>query len=137
MQYWLLKSEPTEWSWEMQSAKGDKGEPWTGVRNFQAQGFLKQMKQGDQCFFYHSGKRKEIVGVVKVIKSVEPDPTDVSNRFGMVTVVAMYSMRPVPLTWVKAQPNLQTMKLVKQPRLSVQPVSEIEWNEIQKQGIGA
>ena len=137
MQYWLLKSEPTEWSWEMQAAKGDRGEPWTGVRNFQAQGFLKQMKQGDQCFFYHSGKRKEIVGVVKVIKSFELDPTDVSNRFGMVTVVAMYPMKPVSLTWVKAQPNLQTMKLVKQPRLSVQPVSEIEWNEIQKQGIGA
>ena len=88
----------------MQVAKGESGEPWTGVRNHQAQGFLKQMKQGDQCFFYHSGKRKEIVGVAKVIKSFEPDPTDASNRFGMVTVVAMHSMTPVPLTWVKAQP---------------------------------
>ena len=75
--------------------------------------------------------------MVEVIKSFEPDPTDASMRFGMVTVKAMYPLKQVSLTWVKAQPNLQTMKLVKQPRLSVQPVSEIEWNAIQKQGIGA
>ena len=137
MQYWLLKSEPTEWSWDKQLARGEVGEPWTGVRNYQAQGFLKKMKRGDQCFFYHSGKRKEIVGVVEVIKSFEPDPTDLSKRFGMVTVRAMYPMTPVTLKWVKAQRSLQTMKLVMQPRLSVQPVSDTEWTIIKEQGIGA
>ena len=127
MKYWLLKSEPDVFSIDDLYDCKDHTEPWDGIRNYQARNFMRdEMVINDQCFFYHSGKRKEIVGVAKVIKSFEPDPTDASNRFGMVTVVAMHSMTPVPLTWVKAQLNLQTMKLVKQPRLSVQPFSERE-----------
>jgi len=134
MQYWLLKSEPDEWSWTEQVAIGDLGEPWTGVRNYQARNYLQQMRVGDLAFFYHSGKVRWVVGTVEVIKAYEPDPTDVTGKFGMVTVRARSPLTPVSLSWIKKHPMLQMMKLNKQPRLSVQPVTKEEWDIIVEKG---
>ena len=124
MQYWLLKSEPDEWSWTDQVSVGERGEPWTGVRNYQARNYLQQMQVGDLGFFYHSGKVRSVVGIVEVIKSYEPDPTDPTGKFGMVTVKTRCSLTPVSLSWIKEHSMLQMMKLNKQPRLSVQPVTK-------------
>lgn len=134
MQYWLLKSEPDEWSWMEQVAIGDFGEPWTGVRNYQARNYMQQMRFGDLGFFYHSGKVRSVVGIVEVIKVYEPDPTDTTGKFGMVTVKARCSLTPVSLFWIKEHPMLQRMKLNKQPRLSVQPVTKEEWDIIVEKG---
>ena len=134
MRYWLLKSEPEEWSWSMQIAKGSEGEPWTGVRNYQARNLMKEMQVGDLCFFYHSGKTRGIVGVVEVMEAYQPDPTDASGRFGMVVVVARDSLQPISLQWIKNHPDLQEMKLLKQSRLSVQPVTNEEWNILLNKG---
>ena len=134
VRYWLLKSEPDEWSWSMQVAKGTVGEPWTGVRNYQARNLMKEMQVGDLCFFYHSGKTREIVGVVEVMEAYQPDPTDVSGRFGMVVVAARDSLQPISLQWIKNHPDLQEMKLLKQSRLSVQPVTNEEWNILLNKG---
>lgn len=131
MAYWLFKSEPEAWSWEQQKKRGAKGEPWNGVRNYQAANNMKAMKKGDRGFFYHSVKEKRIVGIVEVIGEYRPDPTDDSGRFGLVDVKAVGDVEtPVTLDDVKANPKLHGMALLKQSRLSVQPVAPAEWNEI-------
>jgi len=131
MNYWLMKSEPSTWSWDDQQAKGDEGEGWDGVRNYQASNNMKAMDIGDLAFFYHSVNEKQIVGIVEVIELYHPDPTDASGRFGMVTVKAVKSMsRPVTLAEIKANPKLEKMVLVNNSRLSVQPVTAAEWKEV-------
>ena len=131
MKYWLLKSEPETWSWEMQKKKGAKGEPWSGVRNHTAKLNLKAMKKGDLAFFYHSGDEKAVVGIVEVIGEFRPDPTDEKGIFGLVDVKAVKDVpRPVTLAEVKATPALAEMSLVKSFRLSVQPVTAAEWKKV-------
>lgn len=126
MAYWLLKSEPDSFSWADQVARGAKGEPWTGVRNHQAKNFLKQMAIGDLAFFYHTGDEKQIVGVVEVIKDSYPDPTDLA--WFAVDIVAREPLKkPISLATMKADPALADLALVKSPRLSVQPVSDLHW----------
>ena len=133
MNYWLFKSEPSNWSWDDQQEAGKKGEGWDGVRNYQASKNMKNMKVGDYGFFYHSVKEKSIVGVVEVIKEYHPDPTDKTNRFGMVRVRALKSLPvPVTLSQIKENKNLRDFQMIKQNRLSVVPVSQKEWNEICK-----
>jgi len=135
MNYWLFKTEAETFSWDMQKAKGTKGEPWTGVRNFTAARNMKDMKKGDLGFFYHTGDEKRIVGIVEVIKEYERDPTDESGRFGLVTVKAVKDFpRPVTLEEVKADPKFKDMALVKYSRLSVQPVTAAEWKTICAKG---
>ncbi len=131
MAYWLFKSEPGEWSWDDQVAKGAKGEGWNGVRNHQASNNMKAMVVGDLGFFYHSVNEKRIVGIVEVIKPYAPDPTDESGRFGLVTVKAVSPVpEPVTLAQIKADPSLQDMALVRQSRLSVTPITDGEWQTI-------
>lgn len=131
MSYWLFKSEPETWSWDDQTKRGKKGEPWDGVRNHQANNFMKDMKVGDLGFFYHSGKERRIVGIVEVVKEWYLDPTDASGKFGMVDVTALGAANdPVGLDKVKADERLSNMVLVKNPRLSVQPVTLQEWDII-------
>ena len=133
MNYWLFKSEPSNWSWENQLKVGDKGEGWDGVRNYQAANNMKKMKIGDLGFFYHSVKEKQIVGVVKVIKEYHPDPTDKTKRFGMVKVKALKSLPvKVSLEEIKNNENLSKFQMLKQNRLSVVPVTNLEWAEICK-----
>ena len=133
MNYWLLKSEPETWSWEMQKKRGAKGEPWSGVRNHTAKLNLKAMKKGDLGFFYHSGGEKAVVGIVEVIGEYRPDPTDEKGVFGLVDVKAVKDMpRPVTLAQIKATPALSGMSLVKSFRLSVQPVTATEWKKVCK-----
>jgi predicted RNA-binding protein with PUA-like domain len=135
MAYWLFKTEPESFSWEMQKQRGAKGEPWSGVRNWQAARNMKQMKKGDRGFFYHTGEEKQIVGIVAVIGEYRPDPTDESGRFGLVDVKAVADVpKPVTLAEAKADPKLKDMILVKYSRLSVQPVTEAEWKHICKLG---
>ena len=135
MQYWLMKSEPSSWSWDDQLARGDQGEGWDGVRNHQASNNMKAMNIGDLAFFYHSVNEKQIVGIVEVIELYHPDPSDASGRFGMVTVKAVTSLtRPVTLAEIKADARLADMALVKQSRLSVTPVSKIQWEMILDMG---
>ena len=135
MAYWLVKSEPDAWSFDQQVAKGHKGEPWTGVRNFTAKQNLKLMKEGEHAFFYHSNVGKEIVGIVEVIREAYPDPTDESGRFSAVDVKAVKRVpNPVTLTAIKADPRLSDMALVKYSRLSVQPVTDREWRLICEMG---
>jgi len=129
MAYWLLKSEPDSISWADQVARGDAGEPWTGVRNHQAKNFLKQMAVGDLAFFYHTGDEKQIVGVVEVIKTAYPDPTDPA-WFAVEGVARAPLKRPVSLARIKADPALSELALVKSPRLSVQPVSDDHWHHL-------
>ena len=128
MAYWLFKTEPETWSWEMQKKKGAKGEPWSGVRNHQAANNMKAMKKGERGFFYHSGEERSIVGIVEVIGEYRPDPTDETGRFGLVDVKAVADVpKPVSLVAAKANPKLADMTLVKFSRLSVQPVTAAEW----------
>lgn len=135
MNYWLFKTEPETFSWAMQKKKGAKGEPWSGVRNFAAAKHMKAMKKGDLGFFYHTGDEKQIVGIVEVIAEYKPDPTDETGKFGLVDVKAVKDVpRPVTLAEVKSDPRLKTMVLVREPRLSVQPVTEAEWKHICKLG---
>jgi predicted RNA-binding protein with PUA-like domain len=131
MQYWLLKSEPSSWSWQDQLDRGDAGEGWDGVRNYQASNNMKAMQIGDLAFFYHSVNEKQIVGIVEICALYHPDPTDASGRFGMVTVKAVKSVsKPVTLASIKADERLQDMALVRQVRLSVTPVTEPQWHII-------
>ena len=131
MKYWLFKSEPETWSWEMQKKKGGKGEPWSGVRNHTAKLNMVAMKKGDLGFFYHSGAEKAVVGIVEVIGEFRPDPTDEKGLFGLVVVKAVKDLpRPVTLAECKANPKLKDMSLVTSFRLSVQPVTEAEWKEV-------
>jgi len=135
MNHWLFKTEPETFSWEMQKQRGAKGEPWTGVRNFAAAKNMKAMKKGDLGFFYHTGDEKQIVGIVEVIAEYKPDPTDETRRFGLVDVRAVKDVpKPVTLADVKADPKLKGMVLAREPRLSVQPVTEEEWKHICKLG---
>ena len=135
MAYWLFKSEPGAWSWDQQVQKGDTGEGWNGVRNYQAVNNMKAMNFGDLGFFYHSVAEKQIVGIVDVIAPYHPDPTDASGRFGMVTVRAIAPMvRPVTLAEIKAEQPLAQLALVRQARLSVVPVSAEEWGYILNMG---
>jgi predicted RNA-binding protein with PUA-like domain len=128
MAYWLVKSEPSVWSWDMQVAKGAKGEAWTGVRNFTARQNLVAMKKGDRAFFYHSGEGKEIVGVAEVTREHYPDPTDKTGAFVVVDLKTDEKLpTPVTLAAIKAEPKLKDMALVKYSRLSVQPVTAEEW----------
>ncbi|MEM6490298.1 MAG: EVE domain-containing protein [Pseudomonadota bacterium] len=129
MQYWLMKSEPSSWSWDDQVAKDV--EHWDGVRNHQASNNMKAMRVGDRAFFYHSVNEKRVVGVVEVVKEYYPDHTDASGRFGMVDVKTVGPMpQPVTLAAIKAEPDLADMPLVKQSRLSVAPVSGAQWAKI-------
>jgi len=131
MAYWLFKSEPDAWSWDMQKKKGAKGEPWSGVRNHTAKLNMMAMKQGDLGFFYHSGDEKAVVGIVEIIGEYRPDPSDEKGLFGMVIVKAMKDVpRPVTLAECKANPKLKEMSLVTSFRLSVQPVTPAEWKEV-------
>jgi predicted RNA-binding protein with PUA-like domain len=131
MAYWLFKSEPESWSWAQQKKKGAKGEPWNGVRNYQAANNMKAMKKGDKGFFYHSGADRQIVGIVEVIGEYRPDVTDEKGRFGLVDVKAVRDVpNPVTLADIKANPALKEMVLVKNTRLSVQPVSATEWKRV-------
>ncbi|MEL6608762.1 MAG: EVE domain-containing protein [Pseudomonadota bacterium] len=131
MAYWLFKSEPDTWSWDQQTAKGDTGEEWDGVRNYQARNFMREMKIGDQGFFYHSQKTREIVGIVEVIADAHPDSTTDDDRWECVDIKAVAPLaRPVTLDEIKADDRLSDMVLVKNSRLSVQPVTDAEWDII-------
>ena len=135
MRYWLMKSEPSTWSWDNQQARGDAGEGWDGVRNHQAANNMKAMDIGDLAFFYHSVNEKRIVGIVEVTGRYHPDPSDASGRFGMVTVKAVKGLaRPVTLAEIKADDRLAGMALVRQSRLSVTPVSAEQWRIIMEMG---
>jgi predicted RNA-binding protein with PUA-like domain len=135
MAYWLVKSEPSVWSWDHQVAKGAKGEPWTGVRNFTARQNLVAMKKGDKAFFYHSNEGKEIVGIAEVIKEAYPDPTDKTGKFVCVDIKADKPLKTaVTMTAIKADKKLAAMALVKYSRLSVQPVTAEEWKLVCKMG---
>ena len=135
MKYWLFKSEPEKWSWEQQKAKGDAGEEWDGIRNYQARNFMREMKIGDRGFFYHSNKGLEVVGVVEVSAESAPDSTTDDPRWDCVHLRALADVpRPVTLKAVKANPKLAEMALVTSFRLSVQPVTTAEWKEVCKMG---
>ncbi len=126
MAYWLLKSEPDDWSWAEQVAKGRQGAEWTGIRNFSAQNHLRAMKKGEQAFFYHTGKERAIVGIVKVIAEAHPDSTDPAWR--SIDVAAVEPLpTPVGLDRIKADKRFAGMALVRLARLSVQPVTDAEW----------
>ena len=131
MAYWLFKSEPSTWSWQNQLDKGDEGEGWDGVRNYQASNNMKAMAVGDLGFFYHSVNEKQIVGIVEVCETYHPDPTDASGRFGMVSVKAVGTVtKPVTLAMMKAEEALSDFALIRQSRLSVVPVSKEQWDFI-------
>ena len=127
--YWLLKSEPSTWSWEDQVKAGV--EMWDGVRNYQARNNLMSMKKKDLCFFYHSVSEKLIIGIVEVVKEHYPDPTDKTGRFVVTDVKAKKKLKnPVSLEEIKANPKLSSIALIKQSRLSVMPLSKNEWEII-------
>jgi predicted RNA-binding protein with PUA-like domain len=135
MNYWLVKSEPSVWSWDQQVDKGAKGEAWTGVRNFTARQNLVNMKKGDKAFFYHSNEGKEIVGIAEIIKEAYPDPTDKTGKFVCVDIKADKPLKtPVTMAAIKADKKLADMALVKYSRLSVQPVTAEEWKYVCKMG---
>ena len=131
MKYWLVKSEPNAWSWDEHVTAGIA--EWDGVRSHQACNNMKAMKIGDRAFFYHSIKEKQVVGILEVAKEYYPDPTDKSERFGMVDFKALKAVEsPVTLADIKATPELHSMALVRQSRLSVMPVTASEWRLILK-----
>ena len=129
MKYWLLKSEPNTWSWNDQVNEG--ASMWDGVRNYQARNNLKKMKKGDEAFFYHSVSEKSVVGIVKVVKEYYNDPTDETERFVVVDVKAIKKLKnSVSLNEIKLNKKLKNIALIKQSRLSVMPITNLEWNEI-------
>lgn len=133
MAYWLFKSEPATWSWDDQVARGEAGEEWNGVRNYQARNFMRDMKTGDLGFFYHSQTDREIVGIVEVIAEAHPDSTTDDPRWECVDIKAVRPLtRPVSLDEIKSESRLADMVLVRNSRLSVQPVSEAEWRVIEE-----
>ena len=135
MAYWLLKTEPEEYSWDDLTKKAAKGDAWTGVRNFTARNHLKAMRKGDRVFIYHTGDEKQIVGVAEVVRESYPDPTDEKSVFLSVDVKALDPLpKPVTLAAVKADKKLADMALVKYGRLSVQPVTDAEWKIVCKMG---
>ena len=134
-QYWLFKSEPEVWSWDMQKAKGAPGEEWTGVRNYQSRNNMRAMKLGDRGFFYHSNDGRAVVGIVEVAKLAHKDSTAKEDAWECVDIRAVKDVpRHVTLDEIKADPKLKDMVLVKNSRLSVQPVTPGEWNYICKLG---
>jgi predicted RNA-binding protein with PUA-like domain len=134
-QFWLLKSEPDVFSWDMCKARGAKGEPWTGVRNYQARNNMRAMQLGDLGFFYHSNIGKEVVGICRVALRARPEPGDETGIWECVDVVAVKDLpKPVALADVKANPKLAKMALVTSMRLSVQPVTAAEWAEVCRMG---
>ena len=136
MNYWLIKTEPDAWSWDQQVKKGAKGEAWTGVRNHTAKLNLMKMKKGDRAFFYHSGEGKAVVGTAEVIREHYPDPTAAPGEpWVSVDVKALVPFKTaVPLSALRAEPKLKAMVLLKQSRLSVQPVTESEWALVCRMG---
>ena len=133
--YWLFKTEAEEHSWDMQKARGGKGEPWTGVRNFVARNNMKAMQLGDLGFFYHTGDEKQVVGIVEVCALAHPDAQDDTGIWKCVDVRAVCDMpKPVTLAAAKANPKLADMALVRTARLSVQPVRPDEWKEVCRMG---
>ena len=128
--HWLIKSEPESWSWDQQKKK--KTEHWDGVRNYQAANYMKQMKIGDECLFYHSVSERAIKGIVKVSKEYYPDPSDKKGIFGMVDVTDVKNLKEVYLSEIKADSFFDDFPLVKQSRLSVMPVSLREWKKLIK-----
>ena len=128
MAHWLFKSEPDVWGWDDQVAKGPEGEEWGGVRNYQARNNMRAMQLGDLGFFYHSRSGLEIVGIVEVCALSHPDSTTDDPRWDCVDIRAVRPLkRPVSLEEIKAEPRLADMVLVKNSRLSVQPVTDAEW----------
>jgi len=135
MAYWLLKSEPGTWSWDDQVAKGDVGEEWDGVRNYQARNNLREMRVGDYALYYHSNVGKEVVGVAKVTRSAYPDPTTDDDRWVVVDVAPLKPLSvPVTLAQIKADPKLQQMPLVTHSRLSVMPIEKSDFERILERG---
>lgn len=133
MAYWLFKSEPSTWSWDDQVAKGVLGEEWDGVRNYQARNFMRQMKVGDLGFFYHSQSEKAVVGIIEIITEAHSDSTTDDARWDCVDIKAVKPVPfPVTLEMIKADGRLDDMILVRNSRLSVQPVSDAEWTIICK-----
>ena len=132
--YWLIKSEPTTWSWNDQTR--EKVTMWDGVRNYQARNNLMKMKKGDLCFFYHSVTDKSIIGIVEITKEHYPDPTDNTSRFVVVDVKLKEKLKkPITLEEIKKIPKLSNMTLIKQSRLSVMPITKLEWNLIIKKSL--
>ncbi|MDG1471269.1 MAG: EVE domain-containing protein [Ascidiaceihabitans sp.] len=128
MAYWLFKSEPATWGWNDQVAKGDIGEEWDGVRNYQARNFMREMAVGDLGFFYHSQTEKAVVGVIEVIATAHQDSTTDDERWECVDIKAIRPVKtPVTLDMIKSDGRLDDMILVRNSRLSVQPVTEAEW----------
>nr|WP_321455232.1 EVE domain-containing protein [uncultured Cohaesibacter sp.] len=128
MAYWLFKSEPNTWGWDNQMAKGEEGEQWDGVRNYQARNNMRKMKLGDKGFFYHSVNEKRIVGIVEVCAEAHPDTTDDTGKWECVDIKAVKPVKtPVTLEDCKNHPDLGNMILVNNSRLSVQPVTDEEW----------
>ena len=135
MAYWLFKSEPDVWGWDAQVAKGDAGEEWSGVRNYQARNNMRAMKLGDRGFFYHSRSGLEIVGIVEVCAEAHPDSTTDDDRWDCVDIKAVRPFEtPVTLEQIKAEPRLKEMVLVNNSRLSVQPVTDTEWRIVCEMG---
>jgi len=135
MRYWLFKSEPETWSWDQQVARGDRGEEWDGVRNYQARNFMREMQLGDRGFFYHSQKTREIVGIVEVCALAHPDSTTDDDRWDCVDIRAVQALpTPVTLDQIKQTQELAEMVLVRNSRLSVQPVAPEEWALICRMG---
>ena len=135
MAYWLFKTEADAWSWDQQKKAGAKGGEWTGVRNFQARGNMLKMKKGDRGFFYHTGEERRIVGVLEVIAEAHPDSTDDTGAWKCVDVRAVADMpEPLTLATIKAEKRLAEMALVRNPRLSVQPVTDEEWKLVCRMG---
>jgi predicted RNA-binding protein with PUA-like domain len=133
--YWLFKSEPFKWSWEQQKDKGDTGEQWDGIRNYQARNNMRAMEIGDKGFFYHSNEGLEVVGIVEICSDIHPDTTTDDERWECVDIKAVCDMpEPVTLKDVKANSKLEKMSLVTSMRLSVQPVTEDEWIEVCRMG---
>lgn len=135
MQYWLFKSEPFKWSWEMQKAKGSAGQEWDGVRNYLARNNMRAMQIGDRGFFYHSNEGLEVVGIVEICALAHRDSTTDDERWECVDIRALADMpKPVSLKDIKAHEQLAKMALVTSMRLSVQPVTEAEWIEVCSMG---
>jgi predicted RNA-binding protein with PUA-like domain len=135
MKYWLFKSEPDSWSWEQQKAKGKAGQQWDGVRNYQARNNMRAMQIGDLGFFYHSNQGLEVVGIVEVSALAHHDTTTDDPRWECVDIRAVRDVpKPVTLIAIKANPKLAGMVLVNNSRLSVQPVSAAEWEEVCRMG---
>jgi predicted RNA-binding protein with PUA-like domain len=129
MRYWLIKTEPSTWSWQDQVLK--KITHWDGVRNYQASSYMKEMKKGDLAFFYHSVHEKQIVGIVEIVREYYPDFTDETGKFCMVDVRAIEALpHPVSLALIKSDPRLSHLSLCRQSRLSVMPIDELSWKII-------